>query len=496
MFCLRKYLGSLCGCWSLLATAQQPFDVDTTFRCQFNDWYVNSILPLENGHILLSGQIRYPEVPTFSFRGSDMVDMLGNRVTDFPGFPNSTGGGKLTKWNDKIFVSAGQTVRRLLGNGLIDTSFIQMNSDPLFGSLQGGDYHVYPDGSILMTGAHDLFDTARGFVGLYNLIWFTNTGRLDTTKTHRTSSGVVYEIEPLANGQFLCYGIGDYYEGQAVGHVFRVFADGSLDSTLHTDINWGETYSLMALPDGRFYAAGIFSNTDGPTDIMRLVRYLPNGDMDPTFNNAIEFDLGAIPDPGYGAAVSPLQTWVNGSILAMGTFQFVNGEPRRGICVIDSTGQLLNVFDGCGVGPYVYQGFTYATIAGYLETEDDMAYIWGGYHGYNDGTTNDTLQRFVTRLYGPNFPTQVVEQLQKEKRFNTYPNPTSGFVTFGYEFEQPSKDAFVVVRDLFGRQIVSLPMPNRQGQLVMDTRELAKGMYTVSYTVASRSVQLDRLVVE
>jgi hypothetical protein len=45
---------------------------------------------------------------------------------------------------------------------------------------------VYPDGSILMSGLHSLYDTARGFVGLYNLIWFTNTGHLDTTKTHRT----------------------------------------------------------------------------------------------------------------------------------------------------------------------------------------------------------------------------------------------------------------------------------------------------------------------
>jgi len=497
MFSLRIYFGFLCGCWTLLASAQQPFDLDTTFRCQFNDWYVNSIMPLEDGTLLLSGKMRYPEVMSFSFRSTIIVDPNGGRIDSFPWF-NSAGGGKLTRWGDKIYAGTSQTVRRLLGNGLIDTGFIQMNSDPLFGSLQGGDYHVYPDGSILMTGAHNLFDTARGFVGLYNLIWFTNTGRLDTTKIHRKGSGVVYEIEPLANGQFLCYTTGDFYEGQGVGHVFRVFADGSLDTTMHTNINWGETYSFLPLPDGRFYAAGIFSFTNGPQDIRRLMRFLPNGDIDTTFNNNIDFDRGEIPGSIYGATVSPIQPWVHGSLLVMGTYQFVSEQPRRGICVIDSTGQVLDVFDGCGVGTYIYQGTTYGSVRGMLADQDGMAYIWGTYHGYNDGTTNDTLQRFVTRLYGPNFPTLVTEPVvEKERPFKVYPNPASGLVTFTYDLkEQPKEDAFVVVKDAVGRQIVALPMKNSQGQLVMDTRELAKGLYTVRYTQGGRNLQLDRLIVE
>ena len=53
-----------------------------------------------------------------------------------------------------------------------------------------------------------------------------------------------------------------------------------------------------------------------------------------------------------------------------------------------------------------------------------------------------------------------------------------------------------MVKDAVGRQIVALPMQNSQGQLVMDTRELAKGLYTVSYTQGGSSLQLDRLIVE
>lgn len=92
---------------------------------------------------------------------------------------------------------------------------------------------------------------------------------------------------------------------------------------------------------------------------------------------------------------------------------------------------------------------------------------------------------------------QIAHDAPNGPSFRTAPNPAQAWVTFTYDFQtHPVEGAFVVVQDAVGRQIVALPMQNSQGQLVMDTRELAKGMYTVSYTVASRSVQLDRLILE
>ncbi|MCB0770122.1 MAG: T9SS type A sorting domain-containing protein [Flavobacteriales bacterium] len=470
--------------------AQQPFDVDTTFRCGFNDWYVNSILTFDNGQVLASGQIKVP---------GELVHRTGVRLdqdgTIDPTYPIvAFMGGKLTPWQDRIYTKSGASVRRIHTDGTLDASF-NMIGTPYFGAQQGGDYHVFPDGRILMSGAHNLHDSVRGFVGIYDLIWFTNTGRLDTTRIHRRASGAIYEIAPMDNGQFLCYGTGDIYEGQPVGGIFRVNADGSLDTTLYCQLRWGEAYSILPLPDGRFYAAGIYSFSNGPLNIIRLARFLPNGDLDPTFDNAIDFDLGEIPDPGFGATVARVRPWENGSILVMGTYQFVNGEPRRGICVIDSTGQLTDLFDGCGVGPYTYQGFTYGSVAGYLEDDNGMAYIWGAYHGYNDGTTNDTLQRFVTRLYGPDFTTSVREPEVLEKQFSVYPNPAAEMVTFNYNFKTEPEMAFVIVRDAMGREVSTIAMPNKQGQLVLDTRQLTKGMYAVSYTNAGATLHVDRLIV-
>lgn len=491
---VRKYLICLCACPAFMATAQQPFSIDTTFRTEYNTWYTSSVLPLASGSLIVSGEMKW----SGDVFHKTLAKLDHNGIRD-PAFYNSSlGGGKLVPFEDGFYVGTAQTVRKILPTGYLDPSFTEMNSDPLFGSLQGGDYHLYPDGRILMTGAHNVRDSVRGFVGLYNLIWFTNTGRLDTTKIHRKSNGVVGEIEPLSNGKFLVHGNCTLYEGEPVGWVFQVHADGSLDTTFRTTVNWGDVDAFLPLADGRSYAGGIFRRSDFPDDTLRLARFLPNGDLDTSFHSP-RFTYWGQPNPlGIGPSISSLQFLENGNMLVTGQFQRANGELRRGICVVDTSGGLLNDFADAGVGLYYYQNSPLSSVQGYLPLEGGKAYVWGAYHGYNDGTTNDTLQRFVTRLYGPDFTTRVTEPVaEKERPFKVYPNPTSGLVTFTYDLkEQPKEVAFVVVKDAVGRQIVALPMQNSQGQLVMDTRELAKGMYTVSYIQKGRVIHLDRLLIQ
>ena len=77
----------------------------------------------------------------------------------------------------------------------------------------------------------------------------------------------------------------------------------------------------------------------------------------------------------------------------------------------------------------------------------------------------------------------------------TAPNPAESWVTFSYRFDIPPNKAFVSVRDPLGRELTSLPMTNALGQLVFDTRELAKGLYTVSFIANGQVQQLDKLIV-
>ena len=95
--------------------------------------------------------------------------------------------------------------------------------------------------------------------------------------------------------------------------------------------------------------------------------------------------------------------------------------------MLDITGALSTEFHNAGVGPYSYQDFVYGGVDGAVLTPDNMLYVYGAYHGYTDGTTNDPDQRFITRLNGPDLTTGVApEPLNTEAELRVHPNPGTG----------------------------------------------------------------------
>ena len=179
---------------------QWSFELDTSFRTSIRRQWVNSLAILPSGELLLSGTMNFPG--ELSDRLLSKLDGNGDRVLSYPFGP---GGGKLTAWNDRFYVSVGQLVQRILPNtGWYDPTFIGLNDGPYFQAFNGGDYHIYPDGRVLISGSHWLHDSIRGFEGLYELIWFTNTGYLDTTRIHRNANGPIYAFKELPDGKFIC----------------------------------------------------------------------------------------------------------------------------------------------------------------------------------------------------------------------------------------------------------------------------------------------------
>lgn len=436
---------------------------------------------MDDGDVIISGQIKFASDP--SFRTGARLNANGTRDLNFPEVAYM--GGKLTRWNDRIYSANGQTVRRQLLNGQLDPAFIQMNSGLYFLSLQGGDYHVYPDGRILMSGAHELQDSIRGFEGLYNLIWFSNTGYLDTTKTHRAGDGVIYRFAELPNGKFICTGPMTVFDGHQTSNIFRVHPDGALDTTFHTGVNWGQAFGYLPLDDGRCYVGGLFK-ISGNSDTLQLVRFMPDGSLDPTFNMP-DFDLGVL--TGFGGTIGRLYPLSGGRVLVTGGFQFVDGIPHRGICIVDSTGQLETSLVDHGCGPYVYQTFTYGSLEGAVMLPDNMMYVYGAYHGYNDGTLDDPDQRFVTRLYGPDFG-MGVEEGSHDRAMQLYPNPSSGRITIS--MEQLPRDAAVVVRDAMGREVLRRRMSDHYTTLVLER----SGVYMLEIHDARGRIASERVVVE
>jgi len=169
----------------------------------------------------------------------------------------------------------------------------------------------------------------------------------------------------------------------------------------------------------------------------------------------------------------------------------VNGEPRGGICVTDTAGQLLPYFEDCGAGLFTYMGITTGSIGGILPTSDSLYYyIWGSYNGYNDGTTNDTLQRFVTRLHVGDITTGLAQQ--PALQWSVYPNPTSGVVALALD-ALPS-NATVVVRDAVGREVLRRRITDHYATL--DLQPLGNGIYSMELYSDRERVGTQRVVVQ
>ena len=465
----------LCGLgFSLLVLittqAQQPFDVDTTYQTGIETWYVSSILPLDNGNVIASGEIRYDGGLT----QKTLVRLLHSGQRDNSFYNSGLGGGFIRPWLNKFYVSTPHTVRRIQEDGYQDLSFIPMNLQPYFSSIQGGDYHVYPDGRILMSGVHGLHDSIRGFDGLYCLIWFSNTGYLDTTQTHRTCAGSLDFFTELPNGQFIGSGSTSVWDGQQASNIIRFNADGSLDPAFQANVNWGQALAFLPLSDGRVYVGGQF-RIDGMADTLNLVRLLPDGSLDPTFNNTVRyrFTNPLYPNNPPKGFIRTIYALTPDQLIITGNYASVDGVPRGCIAVIDTSGNLLDdSFTGEGIGSYFYQANINSTpsfarvIGGIASAPDGSYYIWGAYHGYDDGTTNDTTQRMVSRLYG--LDVGLSEHASTDELVSIYPNPGNDQLW---------------IDGLKDKGVVSLKLFDARGVLVLD--ELLTNSYVDMLSVRS-----------
>jgi uncharacterized delta-60 repeat protein len=476
--------------------AQAPFALDTTFRTGFiwnhpGVYGISSVLPLPDGKMLASGVMRYPG----ELEDRRFVRLLpdGSRDMSFPPpgpGTNVGGGGKITPWNDRLYVANNYAVRRVLYSGHVDTSFaVGMGVIPYFSPFEAGDFHVFPDGRMVISGRHILSDTIRGFLNVHMFVWFTSTGQLDTTRIHRKANGPVRRFKELPDGKFIASGGISSFAGQPSDAIFRLHADGALDTTFRTGVNWGEAVNYLPLADGRVYVVGRFRRALAPLDTLRLVRMLPDGSLDPTFT-APHFTLGAIPDPaGLGAGVNSITPWPDGNLVVTGPFQYVNGHERRGICMIDSSGTLLDAFAGHGVWPYLNNlpgggVLPHASLARIVPYDADRYLVWGSYEGYGDGNVNDMEQRLITRIHGaegPFLPVGLREAGTVSARpvLRLYPNP-GGEALWIERSEGMRGRATLLVRDARGALTGTWPMNG--GTLRVDAEHWPPGLYLLELT--------------
>jgi hypothetical protein len=468
------------------AIGQAPFELDTTFRAEFQTWYVASALPVEDDRVIISGQVKFDG--DIYFRTGALLNSDGTRNLAFPDVAFM--GGKLTRLNDRIYSGNGQIVRRQFMDGTLDESFILMNDDPYFNSLQGGDYHVFPDGRVVMSGMHMLNDPVRGFVGDYNFIWFSNQGYLDTTRTHRSGNGALYDFIELPDGKFIADYNGTVYDGRPTSGIQRMHADGSLDTTFNVGATYAQVGGFLPTSGDRVYVGGSMIIT-GEADTLNLVRLLPDGSLDPAFNNHL--DLGLVELTGLDGVISGIYPFDGDKLIVVGGFETIDGQPRNSIAVLDTNGVLLPIGVGTGCGSYVHQGFTYGSFQGLVPCGVDSFYIYGAYHGYDDGVVNDGAQRFISRLVGPYLEVGIDANIAAGPQpWSLHPNPAQTTVTI--DCAACTGPAQFVIRDAIGRAVQQASVLS--GTVLVGLEAISSGSYTLELWEQGRSLGVKRLIVQ
>ncbi|HOZ41384.1 MAG TPA: NosD domain-containing protein [Flavobacteriales bacterium] len=93
-------------------------------------------------------------------------------------------------------------------------------------------------------------------------------------------------------------------------------------------------------------------------------------------------------------------------------------------------------------------------------------------------------------------PTVMNEEEVSKNVIVIAPNPAQSWATVTYTLQEVPVEGWIRVKDLFGRVVIAERMAGDQGQVVLDTRMLSKGVYLVECTTDSVLLLSERLIVQ
>jgi uncharacterized delta-60 repeat protein len=301
-----------------------------------------------NGELLIGG--RFTEVEGRFRIGLTRLDANGAALVDFnPG--RGSGGlikGMARMANGRIaiagdFISFNDVPRPYL-------AFLTEDGDlhPAFNGGTGPNAPVdqlvaLPDGRLFLAGR---FNQYNG-VPMPGLAVVDAFGALDAS--------VVFAEPPLpttiqftaalalTDGSIVVASTHDLAPGETMTTLSRYLPDGSQDAAFTPAMPiYGEIYSMAQQADGRLVLGGThrLGSASAPLGIIRL---LPNGNVDHTFN------VGSGVGPAGSAGVMAIAALPDGRLILGGFFGNYRGTPTNGIVCVNSDGSPCDGFSTVGI---------------------------------------------------------------------------------------------------------------------------------------------------
>ncbi len=444
--------------------AQDPYLIDPTFNAVLNNQPldVRDILPLANGQYLVSNSGNPPQ-NTIQF-GFQRLNEDGTPDASFAFVP---GYYEFSDYNDQHFYAKGGYygtwfARFYKETGAIDTTFdIQQNSPELEIWIIE-DAHILEDGTIMLAGQFDI----EGIPGIHCIVYFHLNGSIDYDRPTLRCQQQVVQIIPLSDGGYILSGVIGHVNGVPSGHTIKLTASGEWDPGFYAPYYWGSAYDAHLLDDGRILAVGRFIY---PPDTLRLLRWMPDGSLDPTFNYEHQFYSGL----SLGVYNTSIRVVSDDQLVVTGSFVQVDSEPRGGIALFSSEGDLVNTaFNNGGFGQVQ---MPYGRVWVQLKDEPEGGVLaYGIFNGYTD-LTGSFPQSKVARF--ASFPTSIEESTRMI--LHAWPNPAISTLYIDIESCTVS-EGVITLHALDGKQIHHQVFSSGDKSGKIDVSDLMTGMYTLS----------------
>ena len=191
--------------------------------------------------------------------------------------------------------------------------------------------------SLILGDFADGFGAVRTFVVVLAMVMQAVHAQNEVALSSAFGSGEGVNGEVLAavvqaDGKIVIGGRFGAVNGIVRNNIARLNPDGTLDRSFaeQEGLN-GQVNALAIQPSGQIVAGGTFSQA-GQREILNLVRYHANGQVDAAF--------GGGASPGPNGSVFALAVQPDGKILVGGNFNAIFGEPRHGIARLNADGTL------------------------------------------------------------------------------------------------------------------------------------------------------------
>jgi len=152
----------------------------------------------------------------------------------------------------------------------------------------------------------------------------------------------VMDLKILSSGDIVAVGLFTQYDGEDVGHIARLNADGSLDTAFDTGTGFdADVRQVVVGPSGKIVVMGDFSYFDGDS-VVQAARLNSDGSLDDDFSSGAGFD----------GQVTSVQVQSDGKVLLAGDFGSYDGSPiPEGLVRLNADGSLDEDFsENLGTG--------------------------------------------------------------------------------------------------------------------------------------------------